>query len=107
MKTRLESPFKGDNLKALVKRQIGKTWSFISLRKFRKMQPLLCFFWFSVTKQSFKMVLASHNNRKYPRYLLVLKLNITLVWPLRLVILYFFKWKTLSDDRCLYLHDSK
>ena len=43
-KTRLETPFKGDNVKALVKRRIVKTWSFISLRKFRKLQHLLCFF---------------------------------------------------------------
>ena len=35
MKTRLETPFKGDNVKALIKRQIVKNWSFISLRKFR------------------------------------------------------------------------
>ena len=45
-KTRLETPFKSDNVKALVKRQIVKTWSFISLRKFRKLQNLLCFFGF-------------------------------------------------------------
>ena len=46
-KTQLETPFKGDNVKALVKRQIVKTWSFISLRKFRKSQHLLCFLVFS------------------------------------------------------------
>ena len=45
-KTRLETPFIGDNVKALVKRQIVKTWSFISLRTFRKLQHLLCFFGF-------------------------------------------------------------
>ena len=45
-KTRLETPFKGDNVKALVKRQIVKTWSFISLKKFRKLLHLLCFFGF-------------------------------------------------------------
>ena len=43
-KTRLETPFKDDNVKALVKRQIVKTWSFISLRKFRNLQYLICFF---------------------------------------------------------------
>ena len=46
-KTRLETTYKGDNVKALVKkRQIVTTWSFISLRKFRKLQHLLCFFGF-------------------------------------------------------------
>ena len=53
------------------------------------------------------MVSASQNDQKYPRYPLVLKSNVTLARPLRLVILYFFKWKFLSDDRRLYLHDSK
>ena len=53
------------------------------------------------------MVLASPNDQKYPRYSLVLKSNVTVARPLRLVILIFFKWKILSDDRRLYLHDSK
>ena len=53
------------------------------------------------------MVSASPNDQKYPRYPLVLKLNVTLARPLRLVILYFLKWKILSDDRRMYLHDSK
>ena len=52
--TWLETPFKCDNVKSLVKCQIVKTWSFISLRKFRKLQHLLCLFWFLVTKQSFE-----------------------------------------------------
>ena len=45
-KNRLETPFKGDNVKAIIKRQIVKTWSFISLRQFRKLQHLLCCFLF-------------------------------------------------------------
>ena len=53
------------------------------------------------------IVSASHNDQKYPRYPLVLKLNVTLARMLRLVIRYFFKWKFLSDDRRLYLHASK
>ena len=50
---------------------------------------------------------ASPNDQICPRYPLVLKLNVILARPLRLVILYFFKWKILSDDRRLYLHDNK
>ena len=53
------------------------------------------------------MFLASPNDQKYPRYPLVLKFNDTLVRQLSFVIPYFFKWKFLSDDRHLYLHDSK
>ena len=45
-KTRLETPFKYDNVKALVERQIVKTLSFISLRKLRKLQHFLYFFGF-------------------------------------------------------------
>ena len=41
-KTRLETPFKGDNVKALVK----TSKSLISLRKTRKLQHLICFFGF-------------------------------------------------------------
>ena len=54
MKNRLETLFKGDNVKTLIKNV--KNWSFISLRKLEKMQHLLCFFLFSVTKQSLENV---------------------------------------------------
>ena len=53
------------------------------------------------------MFLASSNDQTYPRYPLVLQLNVILARPLRLVILFVFKWKILSDDRRLYLHDGK
>ena len=46
MKSQLETPFKGDNVKALIKCQIVKNWSFISLTNFRKLQHLLCIFGF-------------------------------------------------------------
>ena len=45
-KTQLETPFKGNNVKALVKTSNCENWSFISLRKTRKLQHLLCFFGF-------------------------------------------------------------
>ena len=45
-KTRLETPFKGDDVRALIKSSNCENWSFISLRKFRKLQHLLCFFGF-------------------------------------------------------------
>ena len=89
-KTLLETPFKCDNVKKLVKRQIVKTWSFISLRTFRKLQPLLFFFGFQWPNNRLKIISASPNDQTYPRYPLVLKLNVTLARPLRLVILYFF-----------------
>ena len=64
-------------------------------------------FWFTVTKQSLDNAFGLINDQKYPRYPLVLNVNVTLARPLRLVISYFFKWKFLSDDRRLYLHDNK
>ena len=45
-KIRLETPFKGDNVKALEKRQIVKTWSFMSLRKLKKNAAVAMLFWF-------------------------------------------------------------
>ena len=78
-KTRLETPFKGDNVKTLIKTSnCVKTWSFIFLKKFRKLQHLLCFFWFLVTKQSLENGFGFPNDQKYPRYPLVLKFNVTL-----------------------------
>ena len=97
-KTRLETPFKGDNVKALVKTSNCENLV---------LYFLLCFFSFQCPNIRLKMVSASSNDQKYLRYPLVLKFNVTLARPLRLVILYFFKWKILSDDRRLYLHDSK
>ena len=84
-----------------------KTWSFISLRKFRKLQHLLCFFWFSVTKQSFKNVFGFPQWSEIPTLPASLKIKRHFSMVLRLVILYFLKWKILSDDWRLYLHDSK
>ena len=51
-KTRLETPFKDDNVKALVKRQIVKTWSFISLRKFRKLNCSICYAFLAFSDQT-------------------------------------------------------
>ena len=51
-KNQLETPFKGDNVKALLKTSNCENMFLISLRKFIKLQHLLCFFLFSVGKQS-------------------------------------------------------
>ena len=45
-KTRLETPFKGDNVKALVKTSNCENLVLYFPRKFRKLQHLLCFFGF-------------------------------------------------------------
>ena len=53
-KTRLETPFKGDNVKALVK---TSNWENLVLYFSEKVQKIAAFamlFWFSVTKQLFE-----------------------------------------------------
>ena len=106
-KTRLETSFIDDTVKALVKTSNCENLVLYFSEKLQKIAAFAMLFWFSVTSNRLKMVSASHNDQKYPRYPLVLKVNVSLAQPLRLVILYFFKWKILTDDRRLYLHDSK
>ena len=53
-KTRLETPFKDNNVKALVKTSNCVTWSFYFSEKVLKIAAFAMLFWFSMTKQSFK-----------------------------------------------------
>ena len=106
-KTRLETPFKGDNVKAFIKTSNCENLVLYYSEKDQKIAALAMLFWFSVTKQSFENGFGYPHDQKYQRYPLVLKLNVILARQQRLVILYFFNWKILSDDRGLYLHDSK
>ena len=99
-KTRLETSFKGNNVKSLIKTSICENLVLYFYEKVQKIAALAVLF-------RLKMVLASPNDQKYQRYPQGLKSNVTLARPLCLVILYFFKWKLLSADRRLYLHDSK
>ena len=69
---RLETPFKGDNVKALIKTSNCENMVLYFSEKVQKIAAFAVFFRFSVTKQSLKMVLASPNDQQYPRYPLVL-----------------------------------
>ena len=89
-KTRLETPFKSDNVKALVKTSNYENLVLYFSEKSQKIAAFAMLFGFQWPNNRLKMVLASTNNQIYPRYPLVLKLNVTLARPLRLVILYFF-----------------
>ena len=53
-KTRLETPFKGDNVKALVKTSNCQNLVLYFPEKVQKIAAIAVLFWFSVTKQSFK-----------------------------------------------------
>ena len=108
---RLETPFKGDNVKRLIKPSNCENLVLYFSEKSQKISAFAMLFGFLCPNSRLKKVLASPNDQKsrpkYPRYPLVLKFYFTLARPLCLVIPYFFRWKFLSDDRCLYLNDSK
>ena len=53
-KTRLETPFKGDNVKALVKTSNCENLVPYFPEKVQKIAAFAMLFWFSVTKQSFE-----------------------------------------------------
>ena len=53
-KTRLETPFKGDNVKALVKTSNCENLVLYFSEKVKEIAAFAMLFWFSVTKQSFK-----------------------------------------------------
>ena len=90
-KIRLETPFKGDMVKALIKTSNCKNLVLYFSEKVQKIAAFamffLCFHW---PNNRLKLVLAPPNDQKYPHYTLVLKFNVTLTRPLRFVILYFF-----------------
>ena len=77
-KTRLETLFKDDNVKALVKTSNCENLVLYFFEKFQKIAAFAMLFWFSVTKQLFENGFGSPNDQKYPSYPLVLKLNVTL-----------------------------
>ena len=53
-KTRLETPIKGDNLKALEKTSNCENLVLYFSEKVQKIAAFAMFFWFTVTKQSFE-----------------------------------------------------
>ena len=53
-KTRLETPFKGDNVKALLKTSNCENLVLYFSEKVKKIAAFAMLYWFSVTKQSFE-----------------------------------------------------
>ena len=88
-KSRLETPFIGDNVKTFIKMSNCENLVLYISKNVQKIAAFAMFFWFSVTKQSPKNGFGFPNDQKYPCYPLVLKFNITLARLLLLVILYF------------------
>ena len=105
-KKRLETPFKGHNVKATIETSNCEKYVLYFSEKVQKIAAFAMFFLFALTKRSLANGFGSPDDQKYPRNTLVLKFSITLAQSLRLVNLYFLKGKFLSDDRRLYIHDS-
>ena len=77
-KNRLETPFKVDDVNALIKTSNCENLFPYFSGKVQKLQHLLCFFGFQGPNNRLKLVLASPNDQKYHPFPLVLKLNVTL-----------------------------
>ena len=59
-KTRLETPFKSDNVKAIVKTSNCEKLVLYFSEKSQKIEAFAMLFWFSVTKQSFENGFSFH-----------------------------------------------
>ena len=88
-KNRLETLIKVDTVKALIKTSNCENLVLYLSEKVQKIAAFEMLLWFSLTKQSLENGFGFPNDQKYPRFTLVLKVNVTLARPLRLVILYF------------------
>ena len=64
LKTRLETPFKGDNVKTLVKTSNCENLVLYYSENVPKIAAFAMRFWFSVIKQSFEIVSTSPNDKK-------------------------------------------
>ena len=106
-KNRLETPFKGDDVKTLIKTSNCKILVLYFSEEVKKIAVFTTlFFGFQFPNNRLKMVLASPNDQKYTRYLHAFKFNVTLAWPLLSVILYFFKCNVNSCqmiDTCIFM----
>ena len=106
-KTRLETPFKGDNVKTLVKTSNCENLALYFSEKDQKIAAFAMFFWFSVTKQSFEIGFGFPQWSEIPTLSASLKIKRHFSTAAAFGNSVFFEWKILSDDRRLYLHDSK
>ena len=106
--TRLETPFNGDNLKALVKTSNCENLVLYFSEKEKKIAAFAMLFWFSVTKQSFENGFDFPQRTDIPTLPAILKIKRHFSTAAAFGnSVFFLKLKILSDDRPLYLHDSK
>ena len=105
--TRLETPFKGDNVKALVKTSNCENLVLYFTEKVQKIAAFAMLFWFSVTKHSYE------NYFGFPQWseIRTLPASLKIKRHFSTAAAYgnsvFFNWKILSNDQRLYLHDNK
>ena len=89
-KSRIETPFEGDDVKALLKTSNCENFGRYFSEKVKKNAVFAMFFLFSVTKHSLETRFGFPKYQKYTRYPLDFKLNVTLARPLRLAFFLFF-----------------
>ena len=106
-KTQLEIPFKGDNVKSLVKTSNCDNLFLYFSEKVQKIAAFAMLFWFSVTKQSFENGFGFPQWSEIPMLPASLKIKRHFSMAAAFGNSVSFKWKILSDDPRLYLHDSK
>ena len=106
-KNRLETPFKDNNVKALVKTSNCENLVLYFSEKVQEIAEFAMLFWFSVTKQSFENDVGFPQWSELPTLPACLKIKRHVSTAAAFGNSVFFKWKILSDDRRLYLHNSK
>ena len=106
-KTQLETPFKGDDVKASVKTSNCENLVLYFSEEIQKIAEFAMLFWFSVTKQSFETGFGFLQWSEIPTLPTSLKIERHFSTTAAIGNSVFFKWKILSDDRSLYLHASQ
>ena len=103
-KTQLETPFKGDNVKALVKMSNCENLVLYFSEKVQKIAAFAMLFWFSVTKQSFENGFSFCEWSEIPSLPTSLKIKRTLARPLHLEVLYFLNGKSCQMiSACIFM----
>ena len=109
-KTRLETPFKGDKVIALVKTSNCENSNLYFSEKVQKIAAFAMLFWFSVTKQSFENGFGSPpppQRSEIPTLPDSFKTKRHFSTAAAFCNSVFLNWKILSYNRRLNLHDSK
>ena len=105
-KPQLETSFKGDDVKAFIKTSNCENLVFYFSVIVQKIAAFAMSFWFSVTKRSLENGFGFLQLSEIPTLPASLKISRHFSTAFGNSV-FLFPWKLLSDDRHLYLRDSK